>query len=147
MCFTEIQFFVFSLFSWFDRWTHIFATFFILVIEQKSLRSNIDTIRILLKGSEEYHFSPKIFYSYLLHYHLTFPRFLNPFVPNATFFYPLKTSENLTVFWCFQGVEKGCIGNKWVTVNVTFSVLTLFSPWYFNLVFAFSFCIFLNYLM
>ena len=26
----------------------------------------------------------------------------------------LKTSENLTVFWCFQGVEKGYIGNKWV---------------------------------
>ena len=25
-----------------------------------------------------------------------------------------KTSEKLTVFWCFQGVEKGCIGNKWV---------------------------------
>ena len=22
--------------------------------------------------------------------------------------------EPLTVFWCFQGVEKGCIGNKWV---------------------------------
>ena len=38
----------------------------------------------------------------------------NPFVPNASFFYPLKTSENFTVFWCFQGVEKGCIGNKWV---------------------------------
>ena len=31
----------------------------------------------------------------------------NPFVPNAPFLYPLKTSENLTV-------EKGCIGNKWV---------------------------------
>ena len=38
----------------------------------------------------------------------------NPFVPNAPFLYPLKTSENLTVFWCFQGVEKGCIGNEWV---------------------------------
>ena len=24
--------------------------------------------------------------------------YFNPFVPNATFFYPLKTSENLTVF-------------------------------------------------
>ena len=32
----------------------------------------------------------------------------NPFVPNAPFLYPLKTSENL----CFQGVEKGCVGNK-----------------------------------
>ena len=39
---------------------------------------------------------------------------LNPFVPNAPFYYPLNTSENLPVFWCIQGVEKGCIGNKWV---------------------------------
>ena len=29
--------------------------------------------------------------------------FINPSVPNAPFIYPLKTSENLTVFWCFQG--------------------------------------------
>ena len=29
--------------------------------------------------------------------------FFNPFVPNAPFFYPLKTSENYTVFWCLQG--------------------------------------------
>ena len=28
---------------------------------------------------------------------------INPFVPNAPFIYPQKTSENLTVFWCFQG--------------------------------------------
>ena len=27
---------------------------------------------------------------------------------------PLKHLKNLTVFWCFQGVEKGCIGNKWI---------------------------------
>ena len=39
---------------------------------------------------------------------------LNPFVLSALFFYPLKTLENLPVFWCIQGVEKGCIGNKWV---------------------------------
>ena len=38
----------------------------------------------------------------------------NPFVPNAPFFYPLKTSENSKVFWCFQRVEKGCTGNEWV---------------------------------
>ena len=37
-----------------------------------------------------------------------------PFVSNASFLYPLKISENLTVFLCFQGVEKGCIGNKWI---------------------------------
>ena len=28
---------------------------------------------------------------------------INPFVPNAPFLYLLKLSENLTVFWCFQG--------------------------------------------
>ena len=39
---------------------------------------------------------------------------INPFVPSAPFLYPLKTSENLTVFWCFQEVEKGRIGNEWV---------------------------------
>ena len=32
----------------------------------------------------------------------------------APFLYPLETSENLTVFWCFQGVEKRWIRNKWV---------------------------------
>ena len=40
----------------------------------------------------------------------------NPFVPNAPFFYPLKTSENLTIFWCFQGIEKWCIGNTLVNL-------------------------------
>ena len=37
---------------------------------------------------------------------------LNPFVPNAPFLYPLKTSENLTAFCCFQCVEEGCIKNE-----------------------------------
>ena len=37
-----------------------------------------------------------------------------PFVPNVPFLYPLNTSEKLSVFWCFQGVMKGCIGNEWV---------------------------------
>ena len=37
---------------------------------------------------------------------------INPFVPNAPFLYPLKTS--LKVFWRFQGVEKVCIGNLWI---------------------------------
>ena len=39
---------------------------------------------------------------------------INTFVSSAAFLYPLKTSENLMVFWCLQGVEKGCIGKKWV---------------------------------
>ena len=38
----------------------------------------------------------------------------NPFVPNVPFLYPLKTLENLKVFWYFQGAEKGYIGNEWV---------------------------------
>ena len=52
--------------------------------------------------------------------------FLSPFVPYATFLYPLKISENLAVFWCFQGVEKGCIENKWVK-QMYFRVLENFS--------------------
>ena len=39
---------------------------------------------------------------------------INPFVPNAPFFYPLKTSENRKVFLYFQEIEKGCIVNKLV---------------------------------
>ena len=37
--------------------------------------------------------------------------FINPFVPNALFLYPLKISG------CFQGVEKGCYGNEWVNTK------------------------------
>ena len=39
---------------------------------------------------------------------------LNIFVPNAPFFYPLKTSENLKVFLCFRGVEEACMWSEWV---------------------------------
>ena len=51
--------------------------------------------------------------------------FLNAFVPNAPFLYPLKTSENRPVFWYFQGVEKGCIGDEWVklVVNKIFKIV------------------------
>ena len=48
------------------------------------------------------------------HNHQTF----NLFFPNISFLYPLKTSENLSVFWCFQGVEKECIGNEWVNIVI-----------------------------
>ena len=40
-----------------------------------------------------------------------------PCVPNTNFLYLLKTLENHMVFSCFQGVEKGCIGNKWVKTS------------------------------
>ena len=46
----------------------------------------------------------------------SFSRFFNPIIPNAPFFYSLKISENRMAFWCFQGVEKGFILNKWVKV-------------------------------
>ena len=35
-------------------------------------------------------------------------------IRKPSFLYPMKTLENLTVFWYFQGEEKGCIGNEWV---------------------------------
>ena len=41
-----------------------------------------------------------------------------PIVPNAPFFYPLKTSG------CFQGKEKGCIGSKWVNVETYWQMLS-----------------------
>ena len=53
---------------------------------------------------------------------------LNPLVPNAPFLYPLKTSENLKVFWCFYGVQKGCIGNQWVKEH-PMETLTHKSSW------------------
>ena len=52
---------------------------------------------------------------------------LNTFVSNAPFLYSLKTSVDRKVFWCFPGVEKGCIGNKWVnkeTLNVYLLMLS-----------------------
>ena len=46
---------------------------------------------------------------------------INLFVPNAPFRYPLKTSENRMVFWCFQVgflmFSKGWIGSKWVKIH------------------------------
>ena len=51
----------------------------------------------------------------------SFKIYFNPFVPNAPFLYPLKTSEHGKVFWCFQGVEKGYIGTKWVKTSKRFT--------------------------
>ena len=53
--------------------------------------------------------------------------FLNPFVLHVPFLYSLKISESLTVLWCFQRVEKGCIGNKWVTVLLKLVALSFLS--------------------
>ena len=43
--------------------------------------------------------------------------FIYSFVPNSPFLHHLKT-ENCNVFWCFQRVEKGCIGNKWGNISL-----------------------------
>ena len=48
--------------------------------------------------------------------------FFNPFVPNALFLYPLKTSESRKVFWYFLGVEKECTENKQVN-KVNFNII------------------------
>ena len=44
------------------------------------------------------------------------------------FLYPLKTLENLPVF-CFQGVEKGFMGNKWVNGGKEKFLVALFWRW------------------
>ena len=59
-------------------------------------------------------FSIRYFHVFLALKETFFTRPYKAFVPNAPFLYPLKTSENLTVFWCFQGIEKGYVGNEWV---------------------------------
>ena len=51
---------------------------------------------------------------------------LNPFLSNAPFPYPLKTSEKIKVFWWFKGAEKWCIGNKWVKMLVLKFCVTVF---------------------
>ena len=38
----------------------------------------------------------------------------NPFASSAPFPYPLKTSENFTVFWCFWGGRERVHWDKWV---------------------------------
>ena len=44
---------------------------------------------------------------------------ISPFVPNASFLYPLKTSENLKIFWFFQVVEKGSIVKNFLKKYIT----------------------------
>ena len=48
---------------------------------------------------------------------------VNQFVSNATFLYPVKHQRTVKVFWCFQGVEKGYIGNKWVNIGLKLDTL------------------------
>ena len=56
------------------------------------------------------------------------PLWFNPFVPNAPFLYPLKISENRKVLRCFQGVEKRCIGKKWLNAPIWWKILANLFP-------------------
>ena len=47
----------------------------------------------------------------------SYPEFLNPFHATGLYQYPLKTSENLEVFWCFLAVLKETTGMKWVNIG------------------------------
>ena len=44
----------------------------------------------------------------------------NPFHATGLLQYPLKTYEKLTVFWCFQWVEKGYIGDERVNSQLIY---------------------------
>ena len=80
--------------------------------------------------------------------------FLNPIVPNAPFSTPWKHQKT---FWCFQGVKKGCTGNKCVnldyflrfnlreapvTVSISWLTFEVF-PHFCSLIFIFAFCFYL----
>ena len=50
---------------------------------------------------------------------------INPFISNAPFLYPLKASENRKFFWCFEGLGKGCIRNKWANFFILTKTLRI----------------------
>ena len=60
------------------------------------------------------HYQNKSIVNFEWYYHEIPSRFsiFNQFVPNAPFLYHLKAWEKSEVFWCFRGVEKGCIGKN-----------------------------------
>ena len=62
---------------------------------------------------------------------------VKPFVPNAPFLYPLKTSENRQIFRCFQRVEKGCIENKWIKIKANINTFQSNPSKHFNVVSTF----------
>ena len=92
-----------------------------------------------IRGRGPYNIFGSIVRKHREYLHRTFSCFLelglnklskfNLFVLYAPFPYPLKTSKNLTVFWCFHRVEKGCIGNKCLKKILTHFILF---PLYFT---------------
>ena len=84
------------------------------------LQRTIEKLVSRLRGSP----SPSLFQSFVPEFHFQCLTCMNnnySIYSQYTLSLPLKISENRKVFWCFQGVEKGCIGNKWVNVIRTTS--------------------------
>ena len=97
--------------------------------------SRVDKVQLQKKHLVQYSFFPsftyKITFSLSLCWNILENAF-KPFVSNAPFLYPLKTSENLTIFWCFQGIERECIGNEWVNMFAWLTVLTKLTTLHYN---------------
>ena len=58
---------------------------------------------------------------------------LKPLITNGPILYILKASEKPKVFWCFQGVEKECIGNEWAKCDFFmryFVIIHITSSWF-----------------
>ena len=53
---------------------------------------------------------------------------VNPFVSSAPFLCLRRISENREVFQGFQGLAKGCIGNKWIKMEYIKSGSVLYFP-------------------
>ena len=64
---------------------------------------NLSNYEIFLKLSEKYCFQQMCTRDVQDVIWISSTNLFNPFIPNALFLYPLKTSENGKVFWCFQG--------------------------------------------
>ena len=81
---------------------------------QPSFAFHIEISHLFCRGKQitGFYMNATLGWNRLIHFVLMFS--FNPFVPNAPFLYLLKISENRKVFWCFQRVEKGYIGKKWV---------------------------------
>ena len=67
--------------------------------------------------------TPSLFF-YLSHSECLIHSF-NPSVPNASVpnLPPQNIRKPLRFCWCFQGKEKGCIGNEWVNSENTYYLL------------------------
>ena len=76
-----------------------FETLFIWKVDAALLIRNIEIFSMLFEKLIKRGKTRKVFATSSL-------KIVNPFVPNAPFLYPLKVSENLTVFLMFSGCRE-----------------------------------------